>query len=352
MQCSICGKDNQPGMRFCVHCGAAQTPVQPAATTSVIAAMTQAEAPPAARASGRPGLAVDAPISPPTDSTRDIRAATPAAGEAKRMPASPGVEPTGASVAPASESTRAGVAASAIGTASDPAAAPAYSTSPPRKSGMLVVIVLAVIGLLGIGGFFVYKVSEDSTHEAAPASTAAAAPAQASSSESAAAAPAVAPGGATTDTAPAPTPSTEPASAPAPEAKPGDAEPARATSSGPTPAPAVEPPARSAGKASPGRAAQPRPGSPKGSEPAVTQPAATPAPAPNPPRSTTAAPATRAAPAADRWAQMQEELTRCTREDFIARVVCDQRVRLRYCNGYWGAVSQCPAYASGPDHGQ
>ena len=37
-----------------------------------------------------------------------------------------------------------------------------------------------------------------------------------------------------------------------------------------------------------------------------------------------------------------EELSRCTREDFIARVICDQRVRFRYCDGYWGKAAQCP----------
>jgi hypothetical protein len=51
---------------------------------------------------------------------------------------------------------------------------------------------------------------------------------------------------------------------------------------------------------------------------------------------------------------MEEELARCTREDFIRRVVCDQRVRLRYCEGYWNRVPQCPggSPSSQMDHGQ
>ncbi|HLX27038.1 MAG TPA: hypothetical protein VKV24_00925 [Casimicrobiaceae bacterium] len=53
----------------------------------------------------------------------------------------------------------------------------------------------------------------------------------------------------------------------------------------------------------------------------------------------------------DRWARMDDELSRCTREDFIARVVCGQRVRFRYCSGYWGKVSQCPGSPT-PEHGQ
>jgi hypothetical protein len=43
MSCAICGKDNQPGTRFCVHCGAALAPV----TTSPMmggAALTSATA--------------------------------------------------------------------------------------------------------------------------------------------------------------------------------------------------------------------------------------------------------------------------------------------------------------------
>jgi hypothetical protein len=62
-------------------------------------------------------------------------------------------------------------------------------------------------------------------------------------------------------------------------------------------------------------------------------------PVPERPQVAAAAPK---APVVDRWTQMNDELSRCTREDFISRVICDQRVRFRYCNGYWGAVPQCP----------
>jgi len=56
-------------------------------------------------------------------------------------------------------------------------------------------------------------------------------------------------------------------------------------------------------------------------------------------------------PASDRWAQMSEDLAGCKGQDFINRLVCDQRVRARYCNGYWGKVAQCPG-APQADHGQ
>lgn len=48
------------------------------------------------------------------------------------------------------------------------------------------------------------------------------------------------------------------------------------------------------------------------------------------------------APMPDRWARMEEDMAKCTREDFINRVICAQRVKFRYCGGYWGKVPQCP----------
>jgi hypothetical protein len=43
----------------------------------------------------------------------------------------------------------------------------------------------------------------------------------------------------------------------------------------------------------------------------------------------------------DRWQSMLEEIARCPRDNFFVGVVCEQRVRLRYCDGYWGRVSHC-----------
>jgi hypothetical protein len=47
---------------------------------------------------------------------------------------------------------------------------------------------------------------------------------------------------------------------------------------------------------------------------------------------------------------MEVSLARCS-GDLIARFVCDQRVRLQFCEGHWG---KAPACASGVanDHGQ
>jgi hypothetical protein len=90
------------------------------------------------------------------------------------------------------------------------------------------------------------------------------------------------------------------------------------------------------------------------SEKAQPAPQSPPAEAPAPPP--VRAPEVAAAPAAsvpvvDRWTRMTDELSRCTREDFIARVICGQRVRFRYCEGYWGKVEACPASPT-PERGQ
>jgi hypothetical protein len=55
-------------------------------------------------------------------------------------------------------------------------------------------------------------------------------------------------------------------------------------------------------------------------------------------------------PQPDRWQAMEVSLARCS-GDLIARFVCDQRVRLQFCEGHWG---KAPACASGVanDHGQ
>jgi hypothetical protein len=71
-------------------------------------------------------------------------------------------------------------------------------------------------------------------------------------------------------------------------------------------------------------------------QPAAPPPKAAPAPVPRP---------------TDRWAQMADDLARCKGEDFIRRVLCDQRVRLNYCTDYWGKVPQCPGRPP-VDHGQ
>ncbi len=64
--------------------------------------------------------------------------------------------------------------------------------------------------------------------------------------------------------------------------------------------------------------------------PAAAEPA--PPPAPRPPE----------APPPDRWQLMSNSIARCGESDgFVAGVICEQRVRLQYCDGYWDQVAQC-----------
>jgi len=45
----------------------------------------------------------------------------------------------------------------------------------------------------------------------------------------------------------------------------------------------------------------------------------------------------------DRWEKMRTALASCARENFLGEVVCAERVRLEYCEGFWGQVPQCRA---------
>jgi hypothetical protein len=54
-----------------------------------------------------------------------------------------------------------------------------------------------------------------------------------------------------------------------------------------------------------------------------------------------APPVPKPAPRADPWQQMSDAIGRCP-AGFLGRVMCEQRVRLQYCEGQWGKVPQCP----------
>lgn len=64
-----------------------------------------------------------------------------------------------------------------------------------------------------------------------------------------------------------------------------------------------------------------------------------------------ALPPEREAPAPNRWQVMADQINRCGRDGFFAGVVCEQKVRLKYCEGYWGQVPQCATGVTN-DHGQ
>jgi hypothetical protein len=74
-------------------------------------------------------------------------------------------------------------------------------------------------------------------------------------------------------------------------------------------------------------------------------------PAPAPVAAAEAMAPVREAPAPDRWQVMADQINRCGRDGFFAGVICEQRVRLKYCEGYWGQAAQCPSGIPN-DHGQ
>jgi hypothetical protein len=39
---------------------------------------------------------------------------------------------------------------------------------------------------------------------------------------------------------------------------------------------------------------------------------------------------------------MRDAMAQCT-GGLVERVICEQRTRLRYCDGYWGKLGACPA---------
>ena len=76
--------------------------------------------------------------------------------------------------------------------------------------------------------------------------------------------------------------------------------------------------------------------------PAIVEPVRA---APPPPA---AAPVALPARPLDRWESMSNALTQCGREGGLSGIVCDQRVRLESCDGYWGKVAQCPLPPENP----
>ena len=108
----------------------------------------------------------------------------------------------------------------------------------------------------------------------------------------------------------------------------------------------VPPPAPKAGRVRPPAAPRPDPKAVAATDvrPAVVEPVAPPPePAPPPPP-----PAPRPAPPPDRWQSMSNALAQCAREGGFGGFVCDQKVRLDSCEGYWGRVPQCPLPPENP----
>lgn len=52
----------------------------------------------------------------------------------------------------------------------------------------------------------------------------------------------------------------------------------------------------------------------------------------------------------DRWQLLSEAIARCAGEGVLGGVICEQRARWQYCEGYWGRVAQCPGAIGGDFH--
>ncbi len=156
-------------------------------------------------------------------------------------------------------------------------------------------------------------------------------------------------------TAPATTaePSANPATATAPAA--GSSEPAPTPAAGAAteaPAAANAPDAGAAGasstvisapEAEPAKKGPAHKAPAKAATKAPAHPAPAPVTTPPPPPAPAPAPAAKAPTRPDRWTQMDTELRACANANFLEKVVCEQRIRNRYCDGFWGKVPQCPA---------
>lgn len=317
MKCASCDRDNPAGARYCVHCGVEQSPPTPIAVAAAAMATRPRSPIPQAANAAQADAARD---SAPTMASRATRHQPDAWGVDTQSPAFPaGSDPSDfpdpPPMSPASRSPPPAI----------PAAIPVYA-SHPRRLGIAALLIGACV-VVALLAFVFWKVRQADTPVPAVA---------ASDGESSVMS--AFPPDATPQRPPRqPDPITGSPAEGSPPAN-GAAGAGAATSPveikplpvKPTRKPAVAAPA------------------PKIAPPVAPPVVSDAAPVPERPPVVAAAPKP---PAVDRWAQMNDELSRCTREDFISRVICDQRVRFRYCNGYWGKTPQCPANPT-PERGQ
>jgi hypothetical protein len=307
MTCASCGRQVATGARYCIHCGAEQSVPTPIAAV-------------AASIAGRGGR-----------EAANAAHAEPAAG----VPEPAAYDESGASLG------ESGVAHAAN---SEQPARPAYADAPQRRGLAITLLACLVVVAIAVAAYAFWRV-EGARSDMAVANAPAAATAPATSAPPAVPAETATPASET----PATQSSAEPASSPS------MSDTSQAASVAPPPATDVNPPVEikalpphPAAAPAPHRA-QPSKAAPaeaaKASEPGTASPETAPAA-----RTHAAAPATPRA--VDRWQRLDDELSQCTREDFIKRVICGQRVRFRYCDGYWGKVPQCPGNPTTTDRGQ
>jgi hypothetical protein len=369
MKCASCATDNPQGARYCFNCGADQsvpTPVAAVASGMMPARSTGAQAANAseanplrdAHAANAPradAQAANAPHAP--DDAVGTASAVRATVAPTREPLRWNGDPLPADGAFATRSAaQAAAGARTHGSGAAAAAPPAYSAQPHRRR-LAVSLIAACIGvaLLAFGGWRYLHTDRsaalDLTDHDPGESVMSSFPPDATPQRSRprAAAPAPSPDDTRAAGVAAERGTTASINGVAP--LPPQRQPPAASASPVEISPLPPKPARKSARAHSEPAHPPvvasdasRPAAPADAQPS-TVPAAPLARAP----ATTVAPA--APRVGDRWAQQNAELARCTREDFIARVICGQRARFRHCDGYWGTVPQCPGNPA-PERGQ
>jgi len=342
MKCANCARDNPTGARYCVHCGTEQSVPTPIAAVAAAAMASRGRG-------AMPQAANAAHADPPADESASRSHGSTAPKARSEAPAkAPLVEHPPITASPAAQP-----------------GPPAYASA-PKRTGLAFSIVVACF-VAAAATFFAWRMfapdafvsatapadEGSSVMSALPPATSGARQNRSLDVDTKADGPARAPESARSPAPVAPADNTasrpplQDANARAPADGSGTADNALATPEPvqitPLPAkPAPRPAQKSAPEREPQKvAAVPAaPVAPAPSTPAATAPSTTQA---------AASPRTAAVP--DPWARMREELATCTREDFITRVVCGQRVRFRYCANYWGKVPECPGNPA-PDHGQ
>jgi hypothetical protein len=298
-RCIACGTENKAEARFCRQCGIRLESALAETDSDVTIAVPAPAAPAAAGRDDEHTLITRWASQRPAEPAGEV---APAAAEDTIPAAIPAFIPAGSAQPPA------------------PAA--------PRRSRAWLIGTLAVAAVALIGAF-AYLVTGSGKRPAEVAALPKAQP------------PAGAPAPAVVPPPPAPVALTplpvEPPPAAAPEPLPAPAlvveTPPPATAQPPTPRPAK--PADSARERQKAERAR------REAAEAARRAAAQPAPAPPPAPVAAPAPAPEPKPVS-RWDQMAQENSACEAENFFARLACKERVRWKYCPGFWGKVPQCP----------
>jgi hypothetical protein len=189
-------------------------------------------------------------------------------------------------------------------------ALPPAGTPPPRRRGPAPAVVGGILAILCLLTYGLLQHLDGSARAGLPAQIEANAPVEAASPSN----PAMAPPAA--DPTPSGTDVTEP-----PQAMPDNVEPLPAEPQHPV----VPHPKRKAAPVVPAPPVE------------VVMPTM-PVPAPEPPP-----PPPKPAPPPSHESQIATAFAACTSPDAIEKAVCQQRVRVDLCEGYWGLVPQCPA---------